>query len=119
MLIEGELILLFFLWSIYKSMSTKGRKKKPRCTDFDPQQLLCATRGPLGDQVSDGDVIILTLDELQTLVDKDRDKKTMEQGCRCMGVSKTVYAGIYASAREKLTQALITGSTLQICCQKQ
>lgn len=98
-------------------MTSRGRKKKPRCTDFDPRQLCSMTRGPLEGRKIHDDVIVLTVDELQTLVDKDRDKKTMEQGCRCMGVSKTVYAGIYASAREKLTQALITGATLQICCQ--
>jgi predicted DNA-binding protein (UPF0251 family) len=51
---------------------------------------------------------MLTQDELQTLIDRDIDGKIMDEACICMGVSKTVYAGIHASARRKVTESLIS-----------
>lgn len=63
--------------------------------------------------------IILTPDELQTLVDRDINNIIMDQASKTMGISKTVYAGIYASARTKLTKALVEGAILQIQCQEQ
>jgi predicted DNA-binding protein (UPF0251 family) len=35
-----------------------------------------------------------------------------------MGISKTVYAGIYASARRKVTESLISWAVLTIECDK-
>ena len=44
----------------------------------------------------------LLSDELQTLIYQDVDGLTMQQGADKMGISKTVYAGIYATAKKKL-----------------
>ena len=61
--------------------------------------------------------ILLTKDEMQTLIDRDQDCKIMDDACRSMNVSKTVYAGIYASARHKIVQSIVEGAVLMIECQ--
>ena len=94
-----------------KENSPKGRKKIARCTSFDTDNLICSCRGPTSlspEELQQRPRIILSKAELQTLIDKDHDNKTMQEGCECMEVSKTVYAGIYASARQKITQSIIT-----------
>ena len=99
----------------------KGRKKAPRCTNFDPSNMLCQCFGPLKisqEELQTRPSINLSHDELQTLVDRDINGLIMDDACRCMGISKTVYAGIYASARKKVTKALIEGSILQIKCEE-
>ena len=83
--------------------------------------MICQCFGPLKltkVELKSRPKIILTLDELQTLVDRDINGLTMDEACSTMGVSKTVYAGIYASARTKVTKALIEGAVLQIECDK-
>ncbi len=103
------------------TQSIKWRKKIPRCTVFDTDTLICNCRWPTSlskYELQQRPTIILTKDELQTLVDKDIDNKTMDEGCECMQVSKTVYAGIYTSARQKVTQSIITWSVLMIECKE-
>lgn len=41
----------------------------------------------------------------------------MDEAAKKMGISKTVYAGIYASAKKKLVDAIITPKVLMIDCQ--
>lgn len=99
----------------------KWRKKIPRCTTFDTDKLICSCRWPVWipqDELSDRPKIMLTQDELQTLIDRDIDGKIMDEACVCMWVSKTVYAGIHASARRKVTESIISGSVLTIECGK-
>ncbi len=100
----------------------KGRKKIPRCLSFDTDSLICWCFGPASlspAQLKQRPRIFLSKDELQTLVDRDIDNQIMDDASACMQVSKTVYAGIYASARRKVTQALIDGAVLMIECDKQ
>jgi predicted DNA-binding protein (UPF0251 family) len=52
---------------------------------------------------------------LQSLVYQDIDSLTMDQACLKMWVSKTVYAGIYSSARHKVVTMLIQWSVLKVC----
>lgn len=83
--------------------------------------MLCQCFGPLKisqEELQTRPSINLSHDELQTLVDRDINGLIMDDACRCMGISKTVYAGIYASARKKVTKALIEGSILQIKCEE-
>ena len=51
--------------------------------------------------------IHLSKAEIQTLIDRNIDNKSMEEACKSMAVSKTVYAGICASAREKVTRSIV------------
>jgi predicted DNA-binding protein (UPF0251 family) len=99
----------------------RGRKKIARCVSFDTDHLICSCFGPASlstQELSLRPRVFLSQDELQTLVDRDINNQIMDDACRCMGVSKTVYAGIYASARRKVTQALIDGAVLTIECNK-
>ena len=104
-----------------KIISSRWRKKIQRCISFDTDTLICTCRWPTNisvDELKQRPQIILSKEELQSLVDRDIDKKTMEEGALCMGVSKTVYAGISTRAREKMTKSLITWAVLKIDCQK-
>ncbi len=94
------------------------RTKKCRTIELDIPGMKCHCMAPVWldyDQLEQLDKVMLEPDELQSLVYQDIDSLTMDQACVKMWVSKTVYAGIYASARRKVTQALIDGSMLRIC----
>lgn len=104
------------MWSIMK-----WRKKIARCTSFNTDTLVCNCRGPASlsqEELEQRPQILLSKEELQTLIDKDIDNKTMQQWADCMQVSKTVYAWIYASARQKVTQSLVSWSIIMIECNK-
>lgn len=78
----------------------------------------CHCYGPVGltcEELEQLPKIMVNPDELQSLVYQDIDGLTMDQACAKMGVSKTVYAGIYQSARYKIIQAFTTGSVLTVC----
>ena len=56
--------------------------------------------------------VYLEADELQSLIYQDIDGLTMDVACKNLWVSKTVYAGIYASARNKVARAISQSSVL-------
>lgn len=95
-----------------------GRAKKSRTIELDIPQMVCHCFAPVwlsSQQIEEMPKTMIEPDELQSLVYQDIDRLTMDQACIKMWVSKTVYAGIYASARNKVTQALVEGSILRIC----
>ncbi len=98
---------------------TVGRKKICRKVKIKVEQMECQCFGPVWltktalKQLSQID---LMPEELQAIVWQDIDQLTMAQACTKMGVSKTVYAGIYASARSKLACALISPAVLHFVC---
>lgn len=55
-------------------------------------------------------------DELQALAYKDLENLTMEAAAQRMGISKTVFAGIYTTARKKQTDCLVNGKILSVKC---
>lgn len=55
-------------------------------------------------------------DEVQALAYKDLDSLTMQDAAEKMGISKTVFAGIYQSARHKQTDCLVNGKILIVQC---
>lgn len=96
-----------------------GRKKKIRCLTINPDEIICQCFGPLElscEELEKKTKIFLDADELQTLIYQDIDNLTMDRASTKMGISKTVYAWIYSSARHKLTKSLINGSILMIRC---
>ncbi len=100
----------------------KWRKKIPRCTSIDTDSLICSCWWPVGlssEDLEQRPKILLTKEEAQTLVDRDIEGKIMDIACKEMGVSKTVYAGIYSNARRKVTESLISWAVLTIKCNKQ
>jgi len=60
--------------------------------------------------------VILYPDELQALAYKDLDDLNMQEAADKMCISKTVFAGIYTSARKKQTDALVNGKILTVQC---
>lgn len=60
--------------------------------------------------------VLLYPDEVQALAYKDLDNFTMQQAAEKMWISKTVFAGIYTSARTKQTDCLINGKILVVQC---
>ena len=65
------------------------------------------------------EAIQLLADEYQTIIYQDIDNLTMDVACAKMGISKTVYAGLYKSARSKLAHMLHHNTTLTIVCPEQ
>jgi predicted DNA-binding protein (UPF0251 family) len=60
--------------------------------------------------------VILYPDELQALAYKDLEDLTMQAAAQKMGISKTVFAGIYTSWRKKQTDCLVNGKILTVQC---
>ena len=96
---------------------TIGRKKKCRTLQVDVADLWCHCFGPIGaskKEIQNLPKNFLLADELQTLIYQDVDGLKMQQGADKMGISKTVYAGIYATAKKKLVNFVLTRSVLSI-----
>lgn len=62
--------------------------------------------------------VMLYPDELQALAYKDLDDLTMQDAAHKMWISKTVFAGIYTSARKKQTDCLVNGKILMVQCEE-
>jgi uncharacterized protein len=61
--------------------------------------------------------VTLYPDELQALAYKDLNDYTMQEAADKMGISKTVFAGIYTSARKKQTDCLVNWKILTVQCE--
>lgn len=99
----------------------KGRKKITRTICIDSESLVCGCMWPIKvDPLVRPTLekVMLYPDEVQALAYKDLDNLTMQQAAEKMGISKTVFAGIYTSARRKQTDCLINGKILTIKCDK-
>lgn len=59
-------------------------------------------------------LVILHIDEFETIRLIDYEKKTHEQCARQMGISRTTVTEIYGRARAKLADCLISGKALRI-----
>jgi predicted DNA-binding protein (UPF0251 family)/predicted Fe-Mo cluster-binding NifX family protein len=72
------------------------------------------------DDISDAEVIRLTLDEYETLRLMDAEGLNQEACAAQMNVARTTVTAIYESARHKIATALVRGKRLQItggCCE--
>jgi predicted DNA-binding protein (UPF0251 family) len=97
----------------------RGRKKIDRTICIDTDQLVCACMGPVKlpkKELKKLEKVMLYPDELQALAYKDLDDLTMQDAADKMDISKTVFAGIYTSARRKQTDCLINGKVLTVQC---
>ena len=98
-----------------------GRKKVERTICIDTKELVCGCMWPVKLPTSELrklEKVMLFADELQALAYKDLDNLTMQQAADKMWISKTVFAGIYTSARKKQTDCLINGKILTIQCEE-
>ena len=74
----------------------------PDCWIFSPEER------------SQGDPVILTLDEFETVRLLDREGMTQEECASRMGVARTTVTAIYENARRKIAEALVDGKELRI-----
>ena len=58
-------------------------------------------------EVSDGEPVVMRLDEFETVRLLDREGMTQEQCAERMGVARTTVTAIYESARRKIAEALV------------
>ena len=89
---------------------------------IDAGELVCGCMWPITlpkSELQKLEKVELFPDELQALAYKDLDNFTMQQAADNMGVSKTVFAGIYSSARRKQTDCLINGKILTVVCDEE
>lgn len=66
------------------------------------------------DGASAGDIVILSVDEFETIRLIDFEKKTHEQCAAQMEVARTTVTEMYETARGKIAECLVNGKTLQI-----
>lgn len=100
-------------------MAIAWRKKKCRTIAINFKKLPCTCYWPITlskDALKKCEKVVLEPDEFQTLVYQDIEKYTMAQWCEKMWISKTVYAWLYESAREKVTYALLHNCVLTLAC---
>jgi len=94
-----------------------GRTKIPRNISIDMEKLVNKHMGPIWytkTQLKKLPTTVLYPDEVQALARRDVEGLNMLDAAQKMWVSKTVYSGIYTSARIKLSSALIHWELLVI-----
>ncbi|MEG6594050.1 DUF134 domain-containing protein, partial [Desulfovibrio sp. 1188_IL3213] len=70
--------------------------------------------GPDGSHGPDQDVIVMTVDQYETLRLIDLEGMTQEGCAESMHIARTTVQSIYAEARKKLADALVNGKMLRI-----
>ena len=70
--------------------------------------------GPMNKNGSKEDMIIMSVEEYETIRLIDMERLTQEESAKSMGVARSTVQRIYDEARKKLADALINGRTLKI-----
>lgn len=70
--------------------------------------------GPMNKEISKNDIIIMSVEEYETIRLIDMERLTQEESAQSMGVARSTVQRIYDEARKKLADALINGKTLKI-----
>lgn len=70
--------------------------------------------GPMNKKGSKDDIIIMSVEEYETIRLIDMERLTQEESAQSMGVARSTVQRIYDEARKKLADALINGKTLKI-----
>ncbi|MGB4033628.1 MAG: DUF134 domain-containing protein [Christensenellales bacterium] len=69
--------------------------------------------GPL-DGTNDGEFVIMSIDEYETIRLIDGESMTQEECSERMNVARTTIQGIYDQARKKIADSIVNGKTLII-----
>ncbi len=70
--------------------------------------------GPLDDQSRRAEVVVMTVDEYETLRLIDLEGYNQEECAEQMKIARTTVQGIYTDARRKLADSLVNGKVLII-----
>lgn len=70
--------------------------------------------GPLNRIIDEGDIVIMTVDEYETIRLIDLEKLKQEECAVRMNIARTTVQGIYNNARTKIAQSLINCKKLVI-----
>lgn len=70
--------------------------------------------GPMNKKGREEDMIIMSVEEYETIRLIDMERLTQEESAQSMGVARSTVQRIYDEARKKLADALINGKTLKI-----
>lgn len=70
--------------------------------------------GPMGRMINSENVIIMSVDEYETIRLIDLESYTQEECALQMGVARTTVQGIYNDARKKIADSLVNGKILRI-----
>lgn len=103
-------MFIYFL-SYADNMEERGRPKCLRRVEFDPGITYFKPRGI---PISDLDIIVLTLEELEALRLVDLNGLQQEEAAQKMGISRRAFWDELQNARKKIVDALINGKAIEI-----
>ena len=70
--------------------------------------------GPLNDAIDSKNVVIMSIEEYETIRLIDLDGFTQEQCAEQMAIARTTVQGMYSSARKKMAELVVNGKGLRI-----
>ena len=70
--------------------------------------------GPLNDAIDSKNVVIMSIEEYETIRLIDLDGFTQEQCAEQMAIARTTVQGMYNSARKKMAELVVNGKGLRI-----
>jgi len=85
-----------------RPIKKRSIREKPVCCRFIPEK------------IQDNEIIKLTMDEFDVIRKCDFERLSQENCALTMNVSRTTVQRIYASARQKVAEALVLGKVLEV-----
>ncbi|MBN2095093.1 MAG: DUF134 domain-containing protein [Candidatus Aenigmarchaeota archaeon] len=87
------------------------RPKICRCVGFQPNVTYFK---PAGIKLTDLEIVVLNMEELETLRLKDFEGLDQEKAAKKMNISQPTFHRLLLSARKKISEALVNGRAIKI-----